>query len=1019
MSHHPPVRSSCRVLLLAVTLLLASPAGGAMAATDPAARAQPVLQIYGDRDGLPHNTVSEIALDREGRLWIGTHDGVATFDGRAWRTIELPQPHKTHRIRSLLPAYDGGLWIGTEAGGLVRWREEGAQSIEQVRVGASDLPLNRVNAILELETPQGERELWAGTHAGGIFRRRGGEWHRYGTEEGLPTLQVWSLLATRDAAGATTIWAGTLRGLVRLEPDGNRFAPVPGAPDAPVVRLTATRDDAGRPIVWAATFGKGLHRLQGTAWTRWTRTEGLPNDFVIALSPSRAPDGRPGVWVGTDGGGVARVSEGVDQVFDVQSGLSATAAVYALLETTTADGVSALWIGMRNGGLARLRRHGWKSIVLHDAGARLPVSALLETTDPQGNPRYWFGTDGGGLFRLDGDGLRRVESPGAPLPNAVIRCLLARGVPGREEIWVGTRNHGLLRFAAGRWQTFDRAGGALPDDIVEALLETSEAAGESTLWVGTRTGLVRFDGRRWERVATPEWPLESRFQTFAATRDPNGGLVLWVGTDDGLGRLENGSWRLLGAEAGLPNPIVRSLHAGTGPEGEPALWVGTTGGGVALIDLAAESRPPILLDRGTLPGLPNDVIHGIAEDATGSVYLLTNRGVARLTPEPNPGPDGASYRVTSFNHEDGLPLNQGNRGAVMRDRHGRIWVGTVGGAAFYEPGSERPDQVAKRLLLRGRLLPEGRLLESGERLSYQSSSIRFDYTLLSFFREETSAYRSRLVGLEAQPTSWGNESAREFVHLPAGNYRFQAWGRDYAGNVTGPVEIAFAIRPAPWQTLWARLALLVLIVGLVALIVRHRSRRHARRERELTEQVEARTRQLHEANLALMKLSYADPVTSVANRRRFDEALEHEWRRAERMRIPLALIMIDVDRFKEFNDTYGHQRGDEVLRTVATALNDGLKRSGDLLGRYGGEEFGVILPDTDLDGAVLVAEQLRRRIKRLAIAHDASHVAPHVTISCGVASLEPDKGGDIHLLLRQADAALYRAKELGRDRVAT
>ena len=206
----------------------------------------------------------------------------------------------------------------------------------------------------------------------------------------------------------------------------------------------------------------------------------------------------------------------------------------------------------------------------------------------------------------------------------------------------------------------------------------------------------------------------------------------------------------------------------------------------------------------------------------------------------------------------------------------------------------------------------------------------------------------------------------------------------------------------------------MLIAVLVDLIVRHRSRRHARLDRELTEQVEARTRQLHEANRALMKLSYADPVTSVANRRRFDEALEHEWRRAERMRIPLALIMIDVDRFKEFNDTYGHQRGDEVLRTVATALNDGLKRSGDLLGRYGGEEFGVILTDTSLDGAVLVAEQLRRRIKRLAIAHDASHVAPHVTISCGVASLEPDKGGDIHLLLRQADAALYRAKDKGK-----
>ncbi|MBA5687905.1 diguanylate cyclase [Rugamonas apoptosis] len=167
---------------------------------------------------------------------------------------------------------------------------------------------------------------------------------------------------------------------------------------------------------------------------------------------------------------------------------------------------------------------------------------------------------------------------------------------------------------------------------------------------------------------------------------------------------------------------------------------------------------------------------------------------------------------------------------------------------------------------------------------------------------------------------------------------------------------------------------------------------------------------------ALQAMAFADGLTGVANRRLFDDTAKAECRRCARSGKPLAMLMIDVDFFKRYNDHYGHQAGDECLKRVALTLKDNLKRPHDLVARYGGEEFACMLPDTDEAGAMTVAEQLRLAIAALAIAHADSLIAPHVTISVGVAVLRPQPDDDCGALLRQADQALYQAKHEGRDR---
>lgn len=190
---------------------------------------------------------------------------------------------------------------------------------------------------------------------------------------------------------------------------------------------------------------------------------------------------------------------------------------------------------------------------------------------------------------------------------------------------------------------------------------------------------------------------------------------------------------------------------------------------------------------------------------------------------------------------------------------------------------------------------------------------------------------------------------------------------------------------------------------------------------ERREQIEAELREAmaraERLTNTLERLSSLDGLTGIANRRRFDQTLAREWSRAQRSRQPLALILCDLDYFKQYNDHYGHQAGDACLRQLAQLLERSLRRGGDLAARYGGEEFAILLPDTDVDQATAVAENIREALQQLGLPHESSLVAQVLTASFGVAALVPGKDNTPELLIEHADKALYAAKAAGRDRI--
>lgn len=224
--------------------------------------------------------------------------------------------------------------------------------------------------------------------------------------------------------------------------------------------------------------------------------------------------------------------------------------------------------------------------------------------------------------------------------------------------------------------------------------------------------------------------------------------------------------------------------------------------------------------------------------------------------------------------------------------------------------------------------------------------------------------------------------------------------------------VDYITKPTQQEIVLARIATHLTIQRLRRSLQEQNS--HLQQEIKQRQQAEAA---LQKVNQELKRIATLDGLTQIANRRQFDECLDRAWHILRREQMPLCLLLCDVDFFKLYNDSKGHQAGDDCLQQVAQAIKRSVKRPADLAARYGGEEFAVILPNTHAEGAVQVAEEIRMSVKTLAIVHPQSPISEYVTLSVGVSCTIPCLDTSLEALIAAADRALYQAKQSGRDRV--
>jgi diguanylate cyclase (GGDEF)-like protein len=354
---------------------------------------------------------------------------------------------------------------------------------------------------------------------------------------------------------------------------------------------------------------------------------------------------------------------------------------------------------------------------------------------------------------------------------------------------------------------------------------------------------------------------------------------------------------------------------------------------------------------------------------------------------------------------------------VLADADGKLRIITWNGLLQFDPNLAEPTPPPLFTILER----VGRRTDGGEPKPMAlnpatppvlppQSGLQFRFGLISM--EPSSEFRYRMMGYSESWTDWSDERDLNYRALPAGEYRLEVEARTRSGRLAAPLHFPFRVQPQWYQTPWAWSAALLLVIGVVAGIVqafvRYRYRQYVVANRRLEHKISERTAELETANRKHSELATEDSLTGVANRRALEQALGREWQRCGERRLPLALVMVDVDHFKQFNDRHGHLEGDRQLRNVAQELAHEVHPVRELLARFGGEEFALVLPGLHLDEAMARAERLRHRFVR--------GVSP-LTISLGVAAIVPHPGIEPAELLRRADTALYRAKRKGRNRV--
>ena len=971
-------RMRLRLAAAAVCLLFSSVAlAQATARRDPAqALTQYKIDGWQTEQGLPLNTVQALLHTRDGYLWVGTGGGLARFDGVRFATFESPAVLQlvSRSIFGLFEDREGNLWIGY-GGGAAIYRDGTFRTVFDSAVTNG----RRVWAFAQ--APDGA--IWAATE-NGLIRWKDGVTRRYGRAEGLPFDRLRALAFDRDG----TLWLATTGGgLVSFAHHRfQSFTPDNGFPHLGV-RGVLSDPEGG---VWATTAGGGLAYVRDGTVRAFGTAEGLPTDQLTAI----ARDEQGSLWIGTWGAGLVRFRDGAFTSISTDGGLAGNQ-----IWSVHADREGSVWVGTWVAGLNRLRARNFVVLGSPEGLSNDNVRSVIHTR----NGMTWVSTAGGGVNQLREGRITSLRAKDG-LPSDETSCLLE----DRDgSVWIGSYTNGVARIRDGRIDTYGTAQGLRGLDV-RVLYQDRDG----TVWASSTSGLARFDGERFVPLTDSGAPPEG---ASTLLHDRHG--TLWMGTDQGLYRYRNGVFDRLTREDGLVSNWIMSLYE----DADGALWIGTNGEGLSRL------KDGKLGGVRPADGLWDGLIQVILEDRKGNFWMTCNRGFFRVArSQLNEFLAGRISRVNSVGYGPGDALRSttfagGLQPAGAIDGDGRLWLPSFSGLVIVDPNDLPGSGVPPRVQLE-EMVVNGVTMRARDAITLPPGSVPLTirYSAATLIDADRVRFRYRLDGASEEWVDAGKSREAFFPTLPPGHYRFrvaasldgQAWSDSSAG-------LSIAVKPYLFQAPWFLALSAMLIIGMAAAILRLRTRNLRRQKTEMARLVAEKTEELRLANDHLARISFVDALTGVANRRRFDEALEQEWQRAMRTGTPLAVLVADVDLFKTYNDTLGHMEGDRCLVAVAEVFVNAPRFPEKLVARYGGEEFVVLIPGADAAAALSFAEELLAACEARAIPHPASTIAPVVTISVGVAArIASPEASSLGLLL-EADAALYRAKRAGRNRVAT
>jgi diguanylate cyclase (GGDEF)-like protein len=943
------------IVVVTTGLLAATPRGDE--------RGFPLFTIYSQNQFRAGSQTFGAAQDSRGLLHFANLTGVLTYDGASWHVTHLPNESA---VFSIAADDKGRVAVG---------------GFSEIGYLTSDTSGEHYHSLIPLLPATvrdvGEVRSIAATAQGFLFL-------------GEHSLLFWdgrSIRVIEDLHGLKDPPSGVYRagGSLYLAGEGGLEAI-----DATTFRVTAIDPhpvervfDAGgeRAMVVRRdglfVLDHGIFQPFAPAALKWLAGKNITDGRQLL-------DGRFVLATHQDGLLILDKSGEIDQIIDRAAGLPEY-----LLAAVLPDREGSLWIAMY-GPIARIDLASPVSILDSRSGLKGMVRDLVRVDG------HLMAVSSFGLFAFDRAIAHRIDA----IPGPAWSLL-----PVGKVLIVGT-SHGLF--------TIDEAGAVTPiagTDRLVAYVMLRSKLDPSRVWLGMRSGLgvLHLDGSSWRFERTVPG-IPTHIQSLIEEKS-----AVWCGTVfDGVIRVDEPF-----------SAIPRATRFGNGemnltPIGGRILASAPGKGGILELKASGVRPDPLL---GNIH--PPSGFFRTAEDAHGNVWL--NSVPPRLIMRH---PDG---RYDS----EGQPLVSVVPADIQYlkiDDDGVVWFGSDRGLYRYEPSTAQPTFVQPPPMVRGVIVGEGTQANGrdGMSLAHAFRRLRIDLAPASY--RPGILYQYRLDGLDSNWSQWTEESFVDFTNLAEGDYTFRARTRGPAGSVSKEAHWSFTVLPPWYRTVWAFVLWLLAATSVVLLIVRIRTRTLSRHAEHLRRRVSDRTKELRstveqlrdaqralvhknerleQANARLERMSLVDELTGIANRRYFQRALSEEWDRARMHEQPLALILIDLDHFKELNDTHGHPAGDACLRSIGTLLGDRIRRSGDVAARYGGEEFVILLAGMGEGEAVIVAEGVRQSIENASVTADGE--ALHVTASCGVAAMHPTEGESHDVIIDRADRALYAAKHAGRN----
>ena len=991
----------------ALLFLMLLPFGAAHADDPWAPFDTPWFDRLSVNDGLPHSITTALAQDQRGLVWIGTMSGLVRYDGYRMQVFtatgaanSLPDPY----VRNLLALPDGGMLVGTNAGGLSRFNP-GNNSFHSYPVGKNGTGDHKIYAL----APDGDVGVWiASEHGLDHLDLHTNRIAAISTGTGTSP-RNFSVL--QDHAG--NLWLGNNNGLfVRLA--GTEAFVRPPRPHGDIDAVLndgiwALREDREGRLWVGSTQSGAIYRDADGHWHTIAGFSGyLPGherrptvrDFLEVAHDS--------MWLGTDGNGVLAYAPGADSVRMIAHDT-------AMPSSLPGDSIRAL-MQDRSGNVWVATDLG---VARNTPGARTAFALLpstqedrtLANTNVRGiyvdtRERIWLGMSAGRIDVIDLDhGLIRHLQLGGSQTRRDVQTF-AQAPDG--SLWVGTQ--GLARISPDTFAVQGSLIPALDDKPVLHLL----ADGQQML-IATYDGVYRYDMRTHAITHIQHDANDpSSLASDTVRRIARIGDAIWYVTSHGISIASN-SMQTRGFEnvvnrpndsTSLPNNLVSSID--NDPQG--GLWVGTYGG-LATIEPRNPGEPYRFNTIGVAQGLSSDNINAVQSDDLGNPWVSLPNGVSMI--------DANTHLVHNLSSRDGLRISSYIYAAAARTPSGELLFGGLGGLTVIRPDwhpREAPDVplAVTYATVNGSPVPFGKLPRTDEtlRLGPHNRSLRVDFALLDFQTPTETSYSYRMDGFDEDwiEVPRGALPSAIYTNLPHGDYNLRLRASTH-GMQPRVIDAAISVSAEPrwYETLAAMIGGGVLLLGLLLGVIQLRTLYLHRRARQLQQQIDVHTRDLVNANRRLDELASTDELTGALNRRRFLELAEGARQLADDGGACIALL--DLDRFKQVNDTYGHLAGDAVIRAASEIILSQC-RDNDMVGRYGGEEIVICLPNGNLEQGVAVAERIRETLAASPITYQGQSIT--MTVSIGIAAWHAPE--TLSQWLSRADDALYEAKHAGRNR---